>query len=588
MSNDSSDDSSDIRSHEKSNTNSNKIDELQKPSSFFTLIKTVIKEFVRKNAGNVALYAVLLLCGTLISVVGITKTFAKLYKVVSEGDQSSSYKLLFLIIGLSLALLVINFFIDRTEGWLGPSFQRFVKTKLLKQVFQNNEEQFLDNILPIKYRAFISASSSASHYLFQVFMKTYLPNAILLVILAAFLFSLSVEYGIIFSIITVLSILLFAVNKEWLLKLSTNAEKVSRQSDGFAFDVLQSLKTVISKNTSDTELNEINQKFFKTQNKLIEMNHMTDYISYGINLVVAIGIFIIMYIAIKKLGTGVAPVAVLTALSLMATLRSKLVGFSATNIQAIGEYARGNANNLEELKPSNQTPNQTNQTNQKIFKLKKAPLLLRQTNDKIEFRNVSFSYANDNKPVIQNFSWKLQPNKINVLRANSGRGKSTLAKLLLRLYEIDSGEIIMNRVNIEDIPHKQLRQKLCFINQDMQMLNRTIKEVIMYGNTNEKLSEMHKLWQSVKPYFKKQTLSSSVGRNGNNLSSGQKQSLRIINAMLSDADVLILDEPCSGLNEELKNWVKERILNAKKNKTIWLITHNDELASALADHIKYI
>jgi ABC-type bacteriocin/lantibiotic exporter with double-glycine peptidase domain len=119
------------------------------------------------------------------------------------------------------------------------------------------------------------------------------------------------------------------------------------------------------------------------------------------------------------------------------------------------------------------------------------------------------------------------------------------------------------------------------------MLNRTIFQTLTYAvDTDRKTVES--LWSTVKRYYPEKTLDSSVGRDGCNLSTGQKQIVRLLNAVLTEhARVLILDEPCSGLHSDLRDLVLNLIREAAytHHKTVWLITHDEETAS-IGDSVK--
>lgn len=564
-------------------------DELSQPSpsqekTFDKIVRKLILGFIRENRGQIAVYAVLLFVGTLLSVVGITKVSAALYKSVSGEDKKMSFKLLLAIIVLSLCVTGTNFFIDRLEGAIAPNFQKYVKLHLLAKIFETNRKRYLDNILPIRYRAFVSATSNSTYYLFNSIIRTYAPNIILLVIMTGFLCYLDWKYGSIFIAGVTICAAVFLLRQRNVVKLSTDAEKQRRYTDGFTFDVVSSLRTVVARDTIDKEMNTIQNEITKATQMHITMNHRTDDLNYTINLTVAIVIFIIMFIAISKIGTKAKIVNILAALSLMGSLRVKLTGLSSTNVAAVSEYAKGRANQLPELDTTLESTKDMLTHNSKQLICPK--IATADCKVEVEFRNVTFGYdGHDN--CITNFSWTLEPARINVLRARSGAGKTTLAKLLLRMYKPKQGQIFINRKEINNYSLRDLRLCCTFINQDQALLNRSIFQTLTYAvDTDRKTVES--LWSTVKRYYPEKTLDSSVGRDGCNLSTGQKQIIRLLNAVLTEhSRVLILDEPCSGLHSDLRDLVLNLIREAAymHKKTVWLITHDEE-TSAIGDSIK--
>lgn len=558
----------------------------KKEITFGQTVKDLILGFVKEHKGQIAGYAVLLFIGTLLSVVGITKISAALYKAVSGENKALSYKLLVAIIVISLVVTGVNFSIDRLEGKIAPSFQEYVKINLLTKVFDTNRKRYLDNILPIRYRAYVSATSQSTYYLFNSIIRTYTPNIILLLVLTGFLFYLDWKYGSIFVAGVTVCAGIFLLRQRKVVQLSTDAEKQKRYTDGFTFDVVSSLRTVVARDTVDKEMHTIKKQIQKSTRMHVTMNHRTDDLNYAINTSVAVVIFFIMAIAVGKIGTGETVVNILAALSLMGSLRVKLTGLSSTNVAAVSEFAKGKANQLPELDQTQQSTSDV-LTNSSRKSICPPSISSPECKVSIEFRNVTFAYK-DHENCIKNFSWKLEPAQINVLRARSGAGKTTLAKLLLRMYEPKEGSIVINGLPIREYSLRDIRLCTAFINQDQAMLNRSIYETLVYAVADAKRKYVEDLWLSVQRYFPEKTIDSAVGRDGCNLSTGQKQILRMLNAVLTlHARVLILDEPCSGLHKDLRKLVLDLIKEAAytHGKTVWLITHDEETAS-IGDSVK--
>ena len=299
------------------------------------------------------------------------------------------------------------------------------------------------------------------------------------------------------------------------------------------------------------------------------MNIQVDNVNYLISGVVALLIFATMGLALSKIpekgnqNSKRSVVGILTALSLMATLRGKLVGLSTTNLATMHEYSKLEANAIPELdQPSKKTGN---------VKLL-SPVSVR-------FDDICFDYDEEKPPskrLIQNFSWTLKKG-LNTLTSRSGRGKTTIAKLLMGLYEPQSGSIWLNEKKIDHYDLGQARQQIVFINQDLGLLKRTIEETIKYGNDKMSPAKVKTLFDKVRTNFEGKALDYSIGHQAKNLSTGQKQCLRLLNAIGSTASVVVLDEPCSGLDPSCKKTMIDLILEMSKEKVVMVITHDQEL-----------
>ena len=201
----------------------------------------------------------------------------------------------------------------------------------------------------------------------------------------------------------------------------------------------------------------------------------------------------------------------------------------------------------------------------------------------IKFKNVSFSYPtkNDTK-IINEFNMDIKPGKTIAIVGSSGSGKTTLMNLILRFYDVDSGEILINGINIKDINLSWLRNNIGIVSQEPILTSGTIRENILYGVDNYtekkfieicKLSNVYSFATNEKIFPKK--FDTIVGERGIKVSGGQKQRIAIARALMKDAKILIFDEATSALDSENEANVQEAINNIinKKNITSIIIAH---------------
>jgi len=196
-------------------------------------------------------------------------------------------------------------------------------------------------------------------------------------------------------------------------------------------------------------------------------------------------------------------------------------------------------------------------------------------NSSIEFKNVSFAY--DNEDVIKNLSFKIRKGETVALVGQSGSGKSTIANLISRFYDISDGEIIIDKKNIKNISLKSLRKLIGLVTQDSILFNDSIKNNLLIGNesaSDEEIIEALKIanaWEFVKDL--PMTIDSNIGDSGNKLSGGQKQRLSIARAVLKNPPIMLLDEATSALDSESEHLVQIALDNVMKNKTSLVIAH---------------
>ncbi len=194
----------------------------------------------------------------------------------------------------------------------------------------------------------------------------------------------------------------------------------------------------------------------------------------------------------------------------------------------------------------------------------------------IEFKNVDFEYVDDT-PVLKNLSLIVPKNETIALVGNSGGGKSTVVNLIPRFYDVKSGSIEIDGVDLRKFTLESLRGQISFVFQDNFLFSGTIKENIMMGNkeaSEEQLQsviQMAHLDEFVNNLEK--GMDTYVGERGTTLSGGQRQRVAIARAMLKNAPIVILDEATSALDNKSEAIVQKALDNLMKNKTVFVIAH---------------
>ncbi len=194
----------------------------------------------------------------------------------------------------------------------------------------------------------------------------------------------------------------------------------------------------------------------------------------------------------------------------------------------------------------------------------------------INFQNVNFSYV-ENFPVLNDISLNIKKGSTTAIVGSTGSGKSTLIKLLLRLYDVDSGHILFDDIDIKDLEIHTLRKNIGLVSQDIFLFEGTVFENIAYGNLEASETE---IWEAAKlsesDEFinllpnKKDTV---VGERGQKLSGGQRQRISIARAILKNPEILILDEATSAVDNETEAAIQRSLDTLKEGRTVVAIAH---------------
>ncbi|SUU44015.1 lipid transporter ATP-binding/permease [Actinobacillus ureae] len=196
----------------------------------------------------------------------------------------------------------------------------------------------------------------------------------------------------------------------------------------------------------------------------------------------------------------------------------------------------------------------------------------------VTFNNVSFSYEGKDERALDRISFAIPQGKTVALVGRSGSGKSTIANLLTRFYDIDEGEITLDGVNIQDYKLANLREQCSVVSQQVHLFNDTIANNIAYAAT-EKYSREQIIAAATAAHAMEfiekldDGLDTVIGENGASLSGGQRQRLAIARALLRNSPVLVLDEATSALDTESERAIQAALAELQKDKTVLVIAH---------------
>lgn len=204
------------------------------------------------------------------------------------------------------------------------------------------------------------------------------------------------------------------------------------------------------------------------------------------------------------------------------------------------------------------------------------PLTFHELKEKIEFKNVNFEYE-EGVPVLKNFSLSVKKGETVALVGNSGGGKSTVVNLIPRFYDVTSGSIEFDGVNIKYFNLNELREHIAFVFQDNFLFSGTLKENLLMGKedaTDEEIAQVVEL-AHLNEFIGtlENGIDTYVGERGTTLSGGQRQRVAIARAMLKGSEIVILDEATSALDNESEAIVQKALDNLMKNKTVFVIAH---------------
>lgn len=193
----------------------------------------------------------------------------------------------------------------------------------------------------------------------------------------------------------------------------------------------------------------------------------------------------------------------------------------------------------------------------------------------VEFKDVSFRYPDADTEILEDISFTAEPGKTTAIIGSTGSGKSTIVNLIPRFYDITGGELLIDGINIKDVPQKELRRKIGFVPQKGMLFSGTIKSNIKYGNpemSDEEMIKAARIAQATEFIDSKPNkYDTEISQGGTNVSGGQRQRLSIARAIATDPEIFIFDDSFSALDLKTDSKLRSALKEKTENKTVIIV-----------------
>ena len=469
----------------------------------------------------------------------------------------------FVVVGMIILRGITNFISNYCLAWVSGKVVMTMRRRLFKHLMfmpvsffdRNSTGKLLSRIT---YDSEMIASSSSGSLITIVREGAYIISLLVVMFYTSWELTL-----VLFVIGPIIAVLITIVSKIF-RKLSKNLQDSMGELTATTEQMLKGHKVVLSfggQLVEEERFNKVSNNMRRKGMKMVTADSISDPV---VQIIASLALAAVLFLATTpliaedNLSAGSFTVVFSSMLAMMRPLKS------LTNVNS--QFQRGMAACQTLFAILDLEPEKDNGTYQ-----------AEPAKGALEFKNVSFAYQGKEELALNNISFSVPAGKTVALVGRSGSGKSTIANLVTRFYDIEQGEILLDGVNIQDYRLSNLRENCAVVSQQVHLFNDTIANNIAYAQdkySREEIIAAAKAAYALE-FIEKlpQGFDTVIGENGASLSGGQRQRLAIARALLRNSPVLILDEATSALDTESERAIQSALDELKKDRTVIVIAH---------------
>ena len=539
---------------------------------------TLLKQFLWKNKKIVGM-TFLFVCLQIIGTLGVPKLVATLIdEGIVTGQNSKIYT-----IGLQMVFVAL---LGTFSAIASSYFSALVSAKFGYQT----RETYFDKFQQLSMKdadEFGSASLLTRmtndvdniQQMIVLFCQMILPAPII----AVFTIVMMLQYSMTLTLITLISVFIYAVVIYILMKKGTPLSlSIQPKMDRITVTLREfftGVNMIRAFNNQDYEEKRTNQTFEKYATQMIRVNRVFAWVTPIAFLLMGIVYSAILWFGGSLVSEGTLQIGTVTAIVeysmltlaylMTAAMVLVVVPKSMSSLRRIEEVLN---QPIEIIDPENPSTASLNMDDEHV----------------LSFEHVSFSYTKDSKPVLEDIHLKVPKGKTTAIVGGTGSGKSTIAKLLLRLNDVTSGQITLGGQPLQQLTQEIIRSKISYVPQKAFLFSGTILSNLQMGNehaTEEELTSAIRISQLEEVLDKlPKKLASFVAQGGDNYSGGQKQRMCIARALIKPADIYVFDDSFSALDYKTDAKLRTALHEEMADKTLIIVAQR--LSTIMnADHI---
>lgn len=514
---------------------------------------------------------------------GISSISAALIDAAQHRIKADTHVYYVRLVVLCFVFLLVYFAYKTIQTQLLTKLRQWIKYKLVYLLLKSNNEK-MSEMNYAKVSSPINRVASICFMLFTDFFGGMLPAISFAVIVGIYLLYVYPLLGGVYWIGNIILFLCIWANWNTIFLKNREYEKYTTENENYILEILHNIDKIIFRGQVHSEVNIFREKTKEAIEKAFQFYFGVEHIGMLLNAVITISVLACIWFALKLLFSNkIDTVSFISIMTVILLYRDKMLTF----VQMVPDFIEfiGRTNSV--LKHFKQIENTSLSQSPKQYTSLALPF------HKIEFRNAVFQYQENDVPLFRNFNLILQTDNHQIVGITglSGKGKTTLIKLLLKLYVLKEGNIYIDEKDIQEIDPDYIRQNITYVSQTGKLFDRKIIDNIMYGCEHSEtcrshLGEILKRPKITELFKGMDIFEKNSGALGENLSGGQRQVVNIIGGIINPSKILVLDEPTNALDGGLKQEIIRLIKDYRTQKhAIILITHDRDLFPILDEKI---
>jgi ABC-type bacteriocin/lantibiotic exporter with double-glycine peptidase domain len=547
------------------------------------IVYYLLGEFFKEEKFNISIITIISFVINLLQTNSISYITANIIEEIGAKNQPKVLYYFYFFVAISAIFILLYAAFKHYQNIILAKLKQWIRHHLLRVLMLVNNENFSEmNFL--KMNSPINRIGAVCYMVFNDVIIYLLPNFSFLIMVGLFFLYKHFALGLIFALGNILLTVYFLYYWDDMLLHSEAYEARASESEAYMIEILNNIDKIIFRGQTENEIEVFSKKVKNSTDASIKFNSNVNDHGTIMYIIAYVFIFIFIFELIRLFFQKRVDFKIfITFFTIILLYRDKIMSI----IQQLPDFIEFLGRTDSILKHFEDMKDKYDDVlNKPVYKEHDLAF------ENVRFENITFQYSSNHKKVFELSNFSVDTNNTIIgITGLSGNGKSTFAKLLLKMYKPENGAIYIDDVDLMDIDTDYIRKNITYVSQNSKLFDKKITENVFYGCNDQEVCARHLKeilkYDKIRELYKNMNIyEKDAGSLGENLSGGQRQITNIISGLVNPSKILILDEPTNALDPGLKKELLKVIGDFKKyKKCIIIITHDSDVYSLFDDTI---